>query len=134
MHIIRRIDAILEDRKRLYDMLTVSLEFIRESASETELYEEVVERIRTDLMASDAIELSLVLGADERIVNGLTKDAASRIRFGRKKRGLTQQELADEVGISRTYMSQIETGEADNVSYKMMVRLLNAVAKVPDNA
>lgn len=31
----------------------------------------------------------------------------------------TQQQLADEIGITRTYLSQIENGQASNLSYRL---------------
>jgi transcriptional regulator with XRE-family HTH domain len=35
----------------------------------------------------------------------------SPIKFWRERRGLTQQELAEKAGISKPYLSQIETGK-----------------------
>ena len=36
-----------------------------------------------------------------------------KLQAARKIKGLTQQEVADRVGISRTYYSQIENGDRD---------------------
>jgi len=36
-----------------------------------------------------------------------------KLQAARKIKGMTQQEVADRVGISRTYYSQIENGERD---------------------
>ena len=38
-------------------------------------------------------------------------DGKNPLRIWRNFRGLTQQELADQVGISKPYLSQIETGK-----------------------
>lgn len=48
-----------------------------------------------------------------------------RVRAGRKREGLRQEDLAGKVGISRTYLSQIEQGRATNLS----LRLANALSK-----
>ena len=46
------------------------------------------------------------------------------LREIRKERGFsTQEELAEAVGVSRTYLSQIETGEAENLTLKMALRI-----------
>ena len=45
-----------------------------------------------------------------------------RVRSSREKRGLTQQSLADVIGIDRTYLSGIENGRR-NVSFENLVRL-----------
>ncbi len=37
----------------------------------------------------------------------------SRIRILRRKRGWTQVEMADALGIDRSYLSEIETGKKD---------------------
>ncbi len=37
----------------------------------------------------------------------------SRIRLLRRKRGWTQVEMADALGIDRSYLSEIETGKKD---------------------
>ena len=45
-----------------------------------------------------------------------------RVRSSREERGLTQQSLADVIGIDRTYLSGIENGRR-NVSFENLVRL-----------
>lgn len=45
------------------------------------------------------------------------------VRVWREHRGLTQHTLADKAGISKNYLSQIETGERDG-----RVRVLQALA------
>jgi transcriptional regulator with XRE-family HTH domain len=39
----------------------------------------------------------------------ILKSVSYNIAYYRKKRGLTQQELADKVGISKSYLSKIES-------------------------
>ena len=41
--------------------------------------------------------------------------------------GLKQQELADRVGISRYYLSNLETGKANNPSNDLMIKLSRAL-------
>jgi transcriptional regulator with XRE-family HTH domain len=41
------------------------------------------------------------------------RTVAMRIKALREKRGWTQQQLADEAGISRTYLARIETARHD---------------------
>ncbi|WP_219674765.1 helix-turn-helix transcriptional regulator [Clostridioides difficile] len=43
------------------------------------------------------------------------------------KKGLKQQELADRVGISRYYLSNLETGKANNPSNDLMIKLSRAL-------
>ena len=48
------------------------------------------------------------------------------IRFYRKKNNLTQKELADMAGVSRTYLTEIETG-AKNGSIDAYLKLAEAL-------
>jgi transcriptional regulator with XRE-family HTH domain len=41
------------------------------------------------------------------------KQIGSKLQAARKLKGITQQEIANRVGISRTYYSQIENGDRD---------------------
>lgn len=45
------------------------------------------------------------------------------LKIFRIKKGLKQQELADRVGISRYYLSSLETGKANNPSNDLMIKL-----------
>jgi len=45
------------------------------------------------------------------------------VRTERKNQGYSQADLADKVGISRTYLSQIEQGRAQNLSLRLAQRL-----------
>jgi transcriptional regulator with XRE-family HTH domain len=50
-----------------------------------------------------------------------------RVREQRKAAGYSQKTLADEVDISRTYLSQIEQGRAQNLSLRLAERLSTAL-------
>ncbi|PLS77666.1 MAG: hypothetical protein CYG59_22615 [Chloroflexi bacterium] len=52
-----------------------------------------------------------------------TKPFGERVRAQRIQEGLSQDELARRVGISRNYLSQIERGDATNLSWPIMHRL-----------
>lgn len=61
------------------------------------------------------------------VVNILNnKHIGNNIKKIRKERGLSQIDLADKVGISRTYMSDIERG-AKNASMKTIVNIANVL-------
>jgi transcriptional regulator with XRE-family HTH domain len=51
----------------------------------------------------------------------------NRVRERRIQEGLSQEELAEQVGISRNYLSQIERGQATNLSWHVMDRLASAL-------
>lgn len=51
---------------------------------------------------------------------------ASRVRATRKKRGWTQQQLAERAGIDRTHLARFET-QAANVSLEVLFRLAAAL-------
>lgn len=55
-------------------------------------------------------------------------EITSQLAKRRRKLRLTQAQLAEKVGISRTYLSMLERGEADNPSYEMIVRLQRFLA------
>ena len=54
-------------------------------------------------------------------------DGANPIKVWRKHRGLTQQQVADRAGISKAYLSQIESGQR-----KGSMDILSAIAKALD--
>jgi transcriptional regulator with XRE-family HTH domain len=47
----------------------------------------------------------------------------TQVRDRRRQEGLSQQELADQVGISRNYLSQIERGQSTNLSWQVREKL-----------
>lgn len=64
----------------------------------------------------------------DEILDALAEGGESAIRILRKYRGLTQKDLAEKAGISRPYLTEIETGKKDG-SLRAM-RSLAAVLKV----
>jgi transcriptional regulator with XRE-family HTH domain len=48
---------------------------------------------------------------------------AQQVRDRRKQENLSQEELATQVGISRNYLSQIERGQATNLSWQLRDKL-----------
>ena len=50
-----------------------------------------------------------------------------RVRDRRVEEGLSQEKLAQAVGISRNYLSQIERGQATNISWHVMERLTSVL-------
>ncbi|MDJ0708514.1 MAG: helix-turn-helix transcriptional regulator [Leptolyngbyaceae cyanobacterium MO_188.B28] len=50
-------------------------------------------------------------------------DFGARVRKRRGEEGLSQEKLAQAIGISRNYLSQIERGKATNLSWQVMNRL-----------
>ena len=50
-----------------------------------------------------------------------------KIRERRVEEGLSQEKLAQAVGISRNYLSQIERGQATNLSWQVMERLTSVL-------
>jgi transcriptional regulator with XRE-family HTH domain len=56
-------------------------------------------------------------------MDDLTQDFGKRVRMRRLQEKLSQQELADRVGISRNYLSQIERGESNNLSWNVRQKI-----------
>jgi transcriptional regulator with XRE-family HTH domain len=54
-----------------------------------------------------------------------------RVQQHRKREGLSQAELADELDISRTYLSQIEQGHALNLSLRLAEKLSERLGITP---
>jgi transcriptional regulator with XRE-family HTH domain len=52
-----------------------------------------------------------------------TERFGERVRERRIKEGLSQADLAEQVGISRTYLSEIERGLATNLSWRVVENL-----------
>ncbi len=56
-----------------------------------------------------------------------TDDFGKKVRDRRREEKLSQEELAQRVGISRNYLSQIERGQATNLSWQVMERLTSVL-------
>jgi transcriptional regulator with XRE-family HTH domain len=59
---------------------------------------------------------------------------AQQVRAQRKAQKLSQQELAQQVEISRNYLSEIERGEATNLSWQVRQKLAAALGLSPVGA
>jgi len=55
------------------------------------------------------------------------QDLLQDLKAKRRAIGKNQQELAKEVGISRSYLSAIENGHAEHVELQLAIKLLRAV-------
>ena len=85
---------------------------------------------RQDILDYDAALLAIERGEDELIPSEVVYailDGENPIKVWREYRGLTQQQLADKVKISKPYLSQIETGKR-----KGATDILSAIAKALD--
>ncbi len=54
-------------------------------------------------------------------------DFGNKVRERRVEEGLSQEKLAQAVGISRNYLSQVERGQATNLSWQVMERLTSVL-------
>ena len=67
-----------------------------------------------DIRDYDEVKLAIANGEEELIPSEVTYallDGENPIRVWREYRGLTQQQVADTAGISKPYLSQLETGQ-----------------------
>lgn len=83
-----------------------------------------------DIRDFDAISAAIERGDEELIpaeVVYAILDGENPIKVWREYRGLTQQQLADKVKISKPYLSQIETGKRTGTT-----EILSAIAKALD--
>lgn len=58
---------------------------------------------------------------------------AKKVRSRRLEEKLSQEELARKVGISRNYLSQIERGQATNLSWQVMEKLTSVLGLKGDS-
>jgi len=97
-----------------------------------EEYLELVEQAEMleDIRDFDRISAAIDSGEEELIPSDVVYailDGENPIKVWREYRGLTQQQLADKAGISKPYLSQIETGKR-----KGTMDILSAIAKALD--
>lgn len=81
-----------------------------------------------DIRDYDAAKAELANGEDELIPSEVVYailDGENPIKVWREYRELTQQQLADATGISKPYLSQIETGKRNGT-----MDILSTIAKV----
>jgi transcriptional regulator with XRE-family HTH domain len=62
---------------------------------------------------------------------GIIKVVAEAVRRARKAAGLSQEDLALEAGVDRTYISQVERGKR-NVTVVILARIAKALKTTPD--
>jgi transcriptional regulator with XRE-family HTH domain len=62
---------------------------------------------------------------------GIIKVVAETVRRARKAAGLSQEDLALEAGLDRTYISQVERGKR-NVTIVVLARIAKALKTTPD--
>ncbi len=83
-----------------------------------------------DIRDFDEINVAIERGEEElipaEVVNAIL-DGKNPIKVWREYRNLTQQQLAEMVGISKPYLSQLETGKRTGTT-----DVLSAIAKVLD--
>ena len=83
-----------------------------------------------DIRDYDEAKLALASGEEDLIPSEVTYallDGENPIRVWREHRGMTQQQVADEAGISKPYLSQLESGHR-----KGTTQVLAAVARALD--
>ena len=98
-------------------------------------YEEYLQLIEQaelleDIRDFDTISAAIERGEEELIPSEVVYailDGENPIKVWREHRGLTQQQLADKVKISKPYLSQIETGKRTGTT-----EILSAIAKALD--
>ncbi len=62
---------------------------------------------------------------------GIIEIVAANVRRARKQAGLSQEQLAHEAGVDRTYVSQVERRKR-NVTITVLARLATALGTSPD--
>jgi transcriptional regulator with XRE-family HTH domain len=62
---------------------------------------------------------------------GIIDVVAEAVRRARKASGLSQEDLALEAGLDRTYISQVERGKR-NVTIVVLARIATALGTTPD--
>lgn len=62
---------------------------------------------------------------------GIIAVVAERVKRERKAAGLSQEELAFEAGLDRTYISQVERSKR-NVTVVVLARIARALGTTPD--
>lgn len=56
----------------------------------------------------------------------------NKVAFFRIRLGLSQEQFAHSVGISRPYLSEIETGKANNVGWPIILRISQKIGRPVD--
>lgn len=61
------------------------------------------------------------------------KDIGNQIRTLRKKKGLGLEELATTIGVSRGYLSNLETGKTDSIQMSILEKLQHELNLFPEH-
>ena len=88
-----------------------------------------------DIRDYDAAKAAIERGEEELIPSEVVfaiLDGENPIKVWREFRGLTQQQLAEAVGISKPYLSQIETGKRSGTT-EVLATIANALHVSIDN-
>ena len=56
----------------------------------------------------------------------LLQELGKRLKSARKRINLTQQQIAEKINLSRQYIIEIEKGQAENVSFNIILNYLDA--------
>ena len=91
------------------------------------LYLQIVEKLGDieDIAAADEVSYRLRRGEEETLPANVVRELVSTdhpMRVWREYRGLTLQALADQIGVSKSYLSQIESGNR-NGSAEVLKRI-----------
>lgn len=96
--------------------------------AEYERLQEAAEMLE-DVSAYDAVKRALAVGEEELVPEEIANrliDGENPVRVWRDYRGLSGRALAEAVGISAAYLSQIESGQRDG-SFETMQRIAEAL-------
>ncbi len=88
-----------------------------------------------DIAAVDTFKRKLAAGEEEMIPSAIVDrilDGENKVRVWREHRGLAAKELAEKVGISAAYLSQIENGTRDG-SFDTIKRIAAALRLTVDD-
>lgn len=56
----------------------------------------------------------------------------NKVAYFRAQLGLSQKQFAESVGISRPYLSEIETGKANNIGWPIVLRIAQRIGRRAD--
>jgi transcriptional regulator with XRE-family HTH domain len=62
----------------------------------------------------------------------MRQEIGQRVRFIRKNKGYSLEEYADEFGVSKAYMSKIESGKSKSIYFEMLEKLQKELHLFPD--
>lgn len=115
--------------KELRESLNLTVEEVADKAGLPRSYLKEVEEGRRELSARNLLKLSEVLPLEDKMASSTAKGMVAaglgdKVRALRRERGMTLKEMAASTGLSYTYLSEIERGNA--------VPSLSALRKLAD--